>query len=218
MWPWSHQDRIQVTGVFGWPAVPLAVKQAALIAAADLFRLKDAPFGVAGFGEFAVQDPGEPAGHVAGQAVHQRRSGWRLTWPSPRSRRSAAALATYLDRASPGCAPPPTGSAQISPPCAVIVPQTGRLITYAQTFDGETDYYLRAILLVSEGDSASGQDLLDGYLSPAGAQSVNAAVQADPTLGGVVSYAAVIEATAYGLMNWNGVDYLACSLILNIGT
>jgi hypothetical protein len=53
-WPWSHQDRIQVTGVFGWPAVPMAVKQAALIAAADLFRLKDAPFGVAGFGEFGV--------------------------------------------------------------------------------------------------------------------------------------------------------------------
>jgi hypothetical protein len=54
VWPWSHQDRIQVAGVFGWPAVPAAVKQAALIAAADLFRLKDAPFGVAGFGEFGV--------------------------------------------------------------------------------------------------------------------------------------------------------------------
>ena len=54
VWPWSHLDRIQVTGVFGWPAVPAAVKQAALIAAADLFRLKDAPFGVAGFGEFGA--------------------------------------------------------------------------------------------------------------------------------------------------------------------
>jgi hypothetical protein len=43
-----------VTGVFGWPAVPANVKQAALIAAADLFRLKDAPFGIAGFGEFGV--------------------------------------------------------------------------------------------------------------------------------------------------------------------
>jgi hypothetical protein len=54
VWPWSHQDRLQVTAVFGWPAVPAAVKQAALIAAADLFKLKDAPFGVAGFGEFGV--------------------------------------------------------------------------------------------------------------------------------------------------------------------
>ena len=55
VWPWSHQDRLQLTGVFGWPAVPATVKQAALIAAADLFRLKDAPFGIAGFGEFAVR-------------------------------------------------------------------------------------------------------------------------------------------------------------------
>lgn len=55
VWPWSHLDRIQVTGVFGWPAVPRNVKQAALIAAADLFRLKDAPFGIAGFGDFAVR-------------------------------------------------------------------------------------------------------------------------------------------------------------------
>lgn len=49
-----RMDRVQVVGVFGWPAVPLAVKQAALISAADLFRLKDAPFGVAGFGEFGA--------------------------------------------------------------------------------------------------------------------------------------------------------------------
>jgi hypothetical protein len=60
VWPWSHQDRIQVTGVFGWPAVPSTVKQAALIAAADLFRRKDAPFGIAGFGELAVRIQGNP--------------------------------------------------------------------------------------------------------------------------------------------------------------
>lgn len=53
-WMWSHLDRVQVAGVFGWPAVPATVKQAALIAAADLFKIKDAPFGVAGFGEFGV--------------------------------------------------------------------------------------------------------------------------------------------------------------------
>jgi hypothetical protein len=60
VWPWSHQDRLQVTGVFGWPAVPATVKQASLIAAADLFRRKDAPFGIAGFGEFAVRIQGNP--------------------------------------------------------------------------------------------------------------------------------------------------------------
>jgi len=46
----SRDDRVQITGVFGWPAVPYGVKQAALILAAETFKLKDAPFGVAGFG------------------------------------------------------------------------------------------------------------------------------------------------------------------------
>ena len=54
VWPLSHRDRIQITGVFGWPSVPLAVKQAALLLAADIFRRKDAPFGIAGFGELGV--------------------------------------------------------------------------------------------------------------------------------------------------------------------
>jgi len=54
VWMWAHLDRIQVTGVYGWPAVPSAVKQATLILASDLLRRKDAPFGVAGFSEFGV--------------------------------------------------------------------------------------------------------------------------------------------------------------------
>ncbi len=45
-------DRVQVVGVFGWPAVPANVKEAALIMAADAFKAKDAPFGVAGYGDF----------------------------------------------------------------------------------------------------------------------------------------------------------------------
>ena len=48
----TRRDRAQITGVFGWPAVPPAIRQASLIVAADTFKLKDAPFGVAGFGEF----------------------------------------------------------------------------------------------------------------------------------------------------------------------
>jgi len=54
VWPFSRLDRVQVQGVFGWPAVPLAVKQATLQCAADFFKLKDAPFGVAGSSDFGV--------------------------------------------------------------------------------------------------------------------------------------------------------------------
>ena len=53
-WMWSHLDRVQVAGVFGWPAVPATVKQAAIIAAAQIFKIKDAPFGVMGFGDLGV--------------------------------------------------------------------------------------------------------------------------------------------------------------------
>jgi hypothetical protein len=45
---------VRVTGTFGWPAVPDAIRQAVFVAAAQLYKLGDAPFGVAGFGEFGV--------------------------------------------------------------------------------------------------------------------------------------------------------------------
>lgn len=41
--------------VFGWPNVPMGVKQGAAIIATDLFALKDAPFGVEGQAEFVTQ-------------------------------------------------------------------------------------------------------------------------------------------------------------------
>jgi hypothetical protein len=52
--PTDRIERVQVTGVFGWPAVPHLVRAAAAIQAAELFRLKDAPFGVASFGEYGA--------------------------------------------------------------------------------------------------------------------------------------------------------------------
>lgn len=47
-------DLVRVTGTWGWDAVPHAVHEACLIVAAETFKLRDAPFGVAGFGEFGV--------------------------------------------------------------------------------------------------------------------------------------------------------------------
>lgn len=51
VWAWSSQNRVQVTGVFGWPAVPVLVRQASLQLAADYMKLKDAPFGIVGMAE-----------------------------------------------------------------------------------------------------------------------------------------------------------------------
>lgn len=54
IWPFTHLDRVQITGTFGWPQVPPAVAQAALIIASDWFKLKDAPWGVAGIADLGV--------------------------------------------------------------------------------------------------------------------------------------------------------------------
>ena len=50
--PTSRRPSVQVTARWGWSAVPAPVKEACLLIAAEAFKLKDAPFGVAGFGEF----------------------------------------------------------------------------------------------------------------------------------------------------------------------
>lgn len=43
---------VQVTAKWGWTAVPAPIKEATLILGEEIWKMKDAPFGVAGFGEF----------------------------------------------------------------------------------------------------------------------------------------------------------------------
>jgi hypothetical protein len=50
----ARLDRVQITGVFGWPAVPQPIRMATAILASETFRLKDAPFGIATFGELGA--------------------------------------------------------------------------------------------------------------------------------------------------------------------
>lgn len=47
-------DRVKITGVWGWPAVPAAVKRACLLQTARIARRQESPLGVAGFGEFGA--------------------------------------------------------------------------------------------------------------------------------------------------------------------
>lgn len=46
------RDLVRVTGTWGWPTIPEPVRRACLIIAGELWKMKDAPFGVAGFGDF----------------------------------------------------------------------------------------------------------------------------------------------------------------------
>ncbi len=50
--PRTQRPGVKVTAKFGWPAIPDDVTKAATIQAAQLFKSKDAIFGVAAYGEF----------------------------------------------------------------------------------------------------------------------------------------------------------------------
>jgi hypothetical protein len=54
LFPTAGRASVQVTAAWGWPAVPTPVKQACLIVAEELFKLKDAPFGVAGMDTYGT--------------------------------------------------------------------------------------------------------------------------------------------------------------------
>ena len=127
------------------------------------------------------------------------------------------ALADTLTAAIPGLRATANRPLQVNPPMAVIMPATGTFATYSVTADGQADYVLRAILLVAPADSTEGEAALDPYIAVTGPQSVWAAVQANQTLGGVVSFAEVMQASGYGLMNMTGIEYLACTFTVNVG-
>jgi hypothetical protein len=52
-WP-APRATLRVTARWGWAAVPDAIKEACQICAEEIFKLRDAPFGVAGFADYGA--------------------------------------------------------------------------------------------------------------------------------------------------------------------
>lgn len=50
----SNEATVQVTGVWGWSAVPIDIKQATILLALRQFKRYDSPLGVAGFGDIGA--------------------------------------------------------------------------------------------------------------------------------------------------------------------
>lgn len=50
----DQQALVRITAVFGFPAVPTAVKQATIIQSSRLYKRLDSPLGVAGFGDMGA--------------------------------------------------------------------------------------------------------------------------------------------------------------------
>lgn len=55
LWPIEGGEAlVQITGTWGWPAVPIAIKQACIIQASRIYKRLDSPLGVAGFGDLGA--------------------------------------------------------------------------------------------------------------------------------------------------------------------
>lgn len=50
----TRRPPVHVTAKFGWAAIPDVIVEATLILASEVFKLKDAPLGVVGYGEYGV--------------------------------------------------------------------------------------------------------------------------------------------------------------------
>lgn len=50
----GEQALVRVTGVWGWSAVPITIKQATVIQASRIYKRLDSPLGVAGFGDLGA--------------------------------------------------------------------------------------------------------------------------------------------------------------------
>jgi hypothetical protein len=55
-WQWrlARSDRVQIAGVWGWPAVPDRIRRATRLAAAEIFKLNSAPFGAVGVADLGI--------------------------------------------------------------------------------------------------------------------------------------------------------------------
>lgn len=52
--PGYRRAGLQVTARWGWAAVPKPVTEACRVAAEELFKLRDTPFGIGGYGDFGI--------------------------------------------------------------------------------------------------------------------------------------------------------------------
>jgi len=108
---------------------------------------------------------------------------------------------------------------QVNPPAAVIFPQPGHNTQFV-AMGGVVNRLLSLVLLVSWVAVTDAQVAMDALLDQGpGAdpsKSVLASLAADPSLGGVVSYAVPTLVSSYSTRNWGGEDYLGCEILVEV--
>ena len=86
-------------------------------------------------------------------------------------------------------------------PAAWTFPQR---INYHPVFEDKATYTLSVSVGVASTELGHAQSNLDPYLAPSGAKSVVAALEADPSLGGVADSLRVVALTGYGARDLGG--------------
>jgi len=107
-----------------------------------------------------------------------------------------------------------------TPPGSIVVPAAvvrRRNTTYDVSLDGVVDTTWTVTVFVQFANNDSAAEHLDTYVTSTGDHSVKAAVETDPTLGGVVDFAAVTSAEGEKVTNYAGIDYLSVDFTIQIG-
>lgn len=103
---------------------------------------------------------------------------------------------------------------EITPPAAVVIPDT---VGYDSTMArGSDDFVFVVQLVVSKVVDRVSQDRLDAYLAGSGSSSVKAAIEGEPTLGGVAHFARVAQARSYGTVQFGAITYLGAELVVQV--
>lgn len=105
---------------------------------------------------------------------------------------------------------------QVTGDAAVVTRKAGpRFVTMS---DDEVEYDFGVMILTSLADSSSGQTALDTYVSPTGASSVVAKINANPSLGGVVQWAKVTSVGEDQIVEWAAGSFLGAEIVVSVGT
>ena len=106
------------------------------------------------------------------------------------------------------------------PPGAIVTDAAivrRRNTNFDVTFDGADDTTWGLTVFVQFSNTEAGAASLDDYVSTTGDKSIIAALQSDPTLGGVVDYSRVVNAEGEKVTTYAGINYLSVEFNLEIG-
>lgn len=101
---------------------------------------------------------------------------------------------------------------QVSPPAAVIgLPE----VPYDATFGGADEWEVPIFVVVGKVSDRASRTALCSYVTPTGATSIKAAVEADKTLGGACDSVAVTRAE-FTTISVAGTEFLGAELTCSV--